>query len=89
MQSSFRKLIRFNFSFSQMFRLTQGACPHHLPQTPPTTLSAHIATGGADLDFPPFSYLLLFSGFLRMWRSDTYQSVKTFAATKNVDMYRC
>ena len=40
-----------------MFRLTQGACPHHLPQTPPTTLSAHIATGGADLDFPPFSYV--------------------------------
>ena len=72
-----------------MFRLTQGACPHHLPQTPPTTSSALTVTEGVESQIdisPPFFLQLYFLGLLKQLQSDTYQNVKTFEATRNVDM---
>ena len=72
-----------------MYRLTHETCLLHLPQTPPTTSSALTVTEGVESQIdisPPFFLQLYFLGLLKQLQSDTYQNVKTFEATRNVDM---
>ena len=71
-----------------MCRLTHETCLLHLPQTPHTTLSALTVTEGAESQTISslFFLQLYFLGLLKQLQSDTYQNVKTFEATRNVDM---
>ena len=71
-----------------MYRLIQETCLLHLLQTHHTTSSALTATEGAESQTisPPFFLQMYFLGLLKQLQSDTYQNVKTFEATRNVDL---